>query len=99
MKEFEDEQNAIKATKDADPKQKIKSEFRRGTLTAFAAQDLIRLYEVMDTANSAQQLENMNRKRLAHFSETLDLKRRGDKMLKKSDFETYERSKKELFPW
>lgn len=37
MKEFEDEQTVIAATKDADPKQKIKREYRQGTLTEYAA--------------------------------------------------------------
>ena len=52
----------------------------------------------MDESKSAAELKTANRKRIKHFNETLDLKKR-DKTLSKKDFESYERKKLDLFKW
>ena len=100
IKQFRDHESELKAANEADPKTIVRGEYRRGTLTAFAANDLMRLYEVMEQAESATKLEAENRKRLAHFAQSLDLRHRGAKALQKKDFESYERKKRDqLFAW
>lgn len=53
-----------KALKDADPKQLIKNEYRMGNLSAFAANDLIRMYEVMEETESVSKLKIRNLQRI-----------------------------------
>lgn len=60
VKEFEENFLKMKAAKDADPKQVIKHEFRLGRLSQFAANDLIRLYEVMEESESLSKLKIKN---------------------------------------
>ena len=99
VKEFEENFSKMKAAKDADPKQGIKHEFRTGKLSQFAANDLIRLYEVMEESESLSKLKIKNLQRIQNFNECLDLRRR-DKVLKKKDFESYERKKQDKrFSW
>lgn len=68
----------------------VKQAYREKKISAFAAQDLIRLFEVMDEMESAPKLKIQNRKRIHHFNEVFDLAKR-DRTLKKKDFESYER--------
>ena len=90
-----------KAEKDADPKSFVKGEYRAGKLSSFATQDLLRLYEVMESVGSMSELQVENRRRIKHFNESLDLTQRPKgKLLNKSDFESYERKKLDpLFSW
>ena len=99
QREFEENFLKMKAAKDADPKQLIKSQFHQGKLSQFAANDLIRLYEVMDESESISKLKIKNLQRIQIFNEALDLRKR-DKALKKKDFENYERKKQDKrFSW
>ena len=59
---------------------------------------MLRLYEIMEEAESLTKLEIFNRKRIKDINESLDLKKR-HKLLKKRDFESYERKKLEKFSW
>ena len=76
----------------------VKDAYEKGDLSEFAAQDLTRLFQVMDESKSAAELKTANRKRIKHFNETLDLKKR-DKTLSKKDFESYERKKLDFYNW
>ena len=98
VKDFEENFSKMKAAKNADPKNVIKHEFRQGRLSQFAANDLIRLYEVMEETESLSKLKIKNLQRIQNFNECLDLRRR-DKVLKKKDFESYERKKDRKFSW
>jgi hypothetical protein len=52
----------------------------------------------MNESESAAKLKSANRKRIKHFNESLDLKKR-ERTLAKKDFESYERKKVDLFSW
>ena len=102
LRQFEDIEKTKKQEKAVDPKHIIKSEYRQGKLSAFATADLLRLYEVMEQAGSISELQVQNRRRIKQLNENLDLaqKERKGKLLKKRDFESYERKKREqLFSW
>ena len=99
IKDFEKDFSKKKAAKNAEPKEVIKSEYRQGNLSSFAANDLMRLYEVMDEAESISQLKIKNLQRITLLNENLDLKKR-DGPINKRDFESYERKKQDKrFSW
>ena len=54
MKNFLEQEKVSKVAVASDPKTMIKAEYRQGKISKFAAADLIRLYEVMDEAESIQ---------------------------------------------
>ena len=54
MKNFLEQDKVNKLNTEMDPKVIIKNEYRKGKLSKFAANDLIRLYEVMGEAESIQ---------------------------------------------
>ena len=94
MKEFKDADRQFKHQKEADPKHHVKLEYHRGKLSAFAAQDLLRLYEIMDESQTAIKLEIRNNSRLKLISKNLDLSRR-ENPLKMRECQLYEKKKKD----
>lgn len=88
-----------KQLKSVDPVQLVRMDYNRNKISDFVANDLIRIYEVMDESKgNVNKLEMKNRKRIQHFNEILNLKNR-EKPLQLSDFETYERKKRRVFSW
>ena len=99
MKDFLANENKQKKQKDADPKTEVKNQYRDGKISAFAAQNLLRVYEVMDEHESISKLHIHNRKRWKEINESLDMSKREGKVFRKRDFETYQRKKTDLFAW
>ena len=85
----------------------VQREYKKGRLSSYAAQDLYRLYEVMEEAEkqtegdlrkAQSQLKIRNRKRIEYFNEVCNIEQR-DTLFKKKEFESYERKKEKKFSW
>ena len=98
MQQFDDDYKAAEKARTQDPLYLVRQAFKEGELSTFAAQDLLRLFEVMQSTETPSKLLVTNKQRMKHFNENLDLSK-GDKVLRKRDFENYERKKIDQFEW
>lgn len=64
MKQFKLDFLAKKKQTEENPIHIIKNEYHKGNLSAFAAQDLVRLYEVLNESKNVLKLKSANRRRI-----------------------------------